>query len=262
MPEVVNSIGMRFVLIPPGSFLMGSPDDEEERSDHEGPQHEVEITRPFYLGVHQVTQAQWRAVMGSNPSCFSARGGGKDKVRGMNTDDFPVEQVSWDDVMAFLKKLAARRKERKEGRKYRLPTEAEWEYACRGGACSSSIFHHGNSLSSTQANFDGNYPYGGADKGPFLERTCQVGSYRPNGFGLFDMHGNVHEWCEDCYGKGYYASSPRRDPPGPSVGLDRMIRGGSWGIQGRHCRSAFRLWRWRGDRYDYLGFRAVLVPSE
>jgi uncharacterized protein (TIGR02996 family) len=201
VPEVVNSIGMRLALIPPGVFLMGSPEEEEGRSEHEGPQYEVEITRPFYMGVFPVTQGQWQAVMGNNPSYFCASGhfSGKDRVKGMNTDDFPVEQVSWKDAVIFLKKLAALKKEVEAGREYRLPTEAEWEYSCRGGACSSAPFHFGISLSSSQANFNGKYPYGGADKGPYLKRTCRVGSYKPNAFGLFDMHGNVFEWCNDWY---------------------------------------------------------------
>src|SRR5262249_10204489 len=151
VPEVVNGIGMRFSLIPPGSFLMGSP--EGEGSDHERPRHEVEITKAFYVGVCQVTQTQWQAVMGNNPSRFSAARDGKYKVVGMSTDDFPVESVSWEDVAAFLKRLTRLEKARKEGREYRLPTEAQWEYACRGGACSDCIFHCGNSLSSYQANF-------------------------------------------------------------------------------------------------------------
>ena len=158
VPEVVNSIGMCFALIPAGRFLMGSPDNEEGRSRHEGPVHEVEITKPFYLGVHPITQEQYETVMGNNPSWFSATGKGKDKVIGLDTRAFPVEQVSWQDAQTCVKKLAARPEEKKMGRKYRLPSEAEWEGSCRGGLPSYQIFHFGNCLSSTQANFNGNYP--------------------------------------------------------------------------------------------------------
>jgi uncharacterized protein (TIGR02996 family) len=254
VPELVNSIGMRLALIPTGIFRMGSPEDEEGRSADEGPLHEVEITRPFYMGVFPVTQAQWCAVMeswwhaltGNNPSHFSASGTGKDKVRGMNTDDFPVECVSWEDVTTFLKKLSALKREREEGREYRLPTEAEWEYACRGGACSSAPFHHGDSLSSTQANFAGYDPYGGADKGPYLERTCKVGSFRPNAFGLHDMHGNVCELCSDWY---------------DAENLLWVIRSGSWRSNGRGCRSAHRRGSWANSRRTDVGFRVALVLS-
>jgi formylglycine-generating enzyme required for sulfatase activity/tRNA A-37 threonylcarbamoyl transferase component Bud32 len=261
--EIVNSIGMKFVLIPAGTFLMGSPEGEEGHSTDEGPQHEVEITRPFYLGVYPVTQAQWRALMGNTPSYFCASGGGEDEVRGMDTDDSPVEQVSWEDVAAFLNALASLEEERERGRKYRLPTEAEWEYSCRGGARSYSAFHFGISLSSTEANFDGNHPHGGAARGPYLERTCMVGSYRPNGFGLYDMHGNVFEWCADWYDADYYHRSPEYDPPGPAEGSGRVIRGGCWGISGSFCRSASRYRYAPGSRRSIVGFRAALVlPAE
>jgi uncharacterized protein (TIGR02996 family) len=261
VPELTNSIGMRFVLIPPGSFLMGSPPSEQDRSDDEGPQHGVELTRPFYLGVFPVTQKQYLQVKGNNPSWFSAKGDGKNTVRGLDTDDFPVEQVSWKDAQTFLKKLSRLPAEVKAGRKYRLPTEAEWEYACRGPVSSSSPFHCGASLCSTQANFDGNYPYGGAAKGPYLARTCKVGSYKPNTFGLYDMHGNVWEWCEDWYDDSYYAISPGKDPLGPSEGSVRVGRGGSWIRGGAFCRAALRVWDPPSLRLGNLGFRLALVPS-
>jgi formylglycine-generating enzyme required for sulfatase activity len=131
-------------------------------------------------------------------------------------------------------------KEAQAGRKYRLPTEAEWEYSCRGGACSFQSFHVGNSLSSTQANFNGNYPYGGAAEGPNLQRTCKVGTYKPNAFGIYDMHGNVWEWCSDWYEAEYYARSSLRDPTGHPSGSLRVIRGGCWLDCARRCRSAYR----------------------
>jgi formylglycine-generating enzyme required for sulfatase activity len=269
--EVENSIGMKLVRIPKGTFMMGSPASEkrrmigpaiEEHRSDDDKQHEVEITKDFYLGIHEVTQKQYRTVMGKNPSFFCASGGGKDKVKGMKTEDFPVDDVNYDDAVAFCKMLSALRAEKQSKRAYRLPTEAEWEYACRGGASSSyQVFHFGNSLSSTQANFDGNFPYGGADRGDYLKRTCKVGSYAPNRFGLHDMHGNVYEWCADWYAEDYYASSPRRDPQGPSEGSDRVVRGGGWDDSGQDCRSAFRFRRTPELRFSYLGFRVAVVPG-
>jgi formylglycine-generating enzyme required for sulfatase activity len=219
----------------------------------------VEISRPFYLGIHEVTQKQYREVMGSNPSWFSADGGGKEKVEGMSTDDFPVEQVSWQDAVDFCAKLTALPAEKGAGRAYRLPSEAEWEYSCREGA-SSRPFHFGNALSSRQANFDGRYPYG-ADKAFYLKGTCKVGSYAANDFGLYDMHGNVAEWCSDWYAADYAGKSPRRDPQGPSEGADRVIRGGGWNSAGRFCRSASRDTFRPTFRYGNLGFRVAMVPS-
>ncbi len=192
--EVTNSIGMKLALIPAGKFLMGSPKDEKDRLLAEE-QHEVSITKPFYLGVYEVTQAEYEKVMENNPSCFSANGDGKYSVNDMDTSRFPVENVSWDDAVAFCKKLSELPEEKKAGRVYRLPTEAEWEYACRAGT--KTPFHYGDSLSSKQANFCGHFPYGGADKGPWLKRTAKVDTYAANAFGLYDMHGNVWEWCQD-----------------------------------------------------------------
>jgi formylglycine-generating enzyme required for sulfatase activity len=259
--EVTNSIGMRLALIPAGRFTMGAPKDEVDRSADEGPQHEVEISRPFYLGAFPVTQEEYEAVVGINPSWFRADGGGKARVKGMDTRRFPVEQVSWDNAVAFCRKLSDRPAERAAGHVYRLPTEAEWEYACRGGVSTSRPFSFGASLSSTQANFDGNFPYGGGPKGPNLERTCEVGSYWANGFELHDLHGNVWEWCSDWYDKDYYAASRRKDPAGPVLGTGRVFRGGCWDDFGQFCRSASRGLSKPGDRDGRLGFRVALVPS-
>jgi uncharacterized protein (TIGR02996 family) len=262
VPRLTNSVGMELALIPPGVFLMGSPDSEAERGDDEGPQHEVAISRPFYLGVYPVTQAQWRRVLGSNPSWFCAGRGGRDEVRGLGTSNFPVECVGWEEAVAFCRELSELPEERRARRVYRLPSEAEWEYACRGGAASSTPFHLGPSLSSTQANFHGDHPYGGAAKGPNLGRPTEVGAYQvSNGFGLYDLHGNVYEWCADWYDENYYASSPRLDPPGPAGGPDRVNRGGSWYSCGWYCRSAFRGRSGPGYRHYCLGFRVALVPS-
>jgi formylglycine-generating enzyme required for sulfatase activity len=286
-PWIVNSSGMKFVLIPPGTFFMGSPEDEAYRDDNEGPQHEVEITQPFYLGVTPVTQEQYKRVMGTNPSHFSTKGGGKGKVRGMDTRAFPVECVSWEDAMEFASRLSALAEEVKSGHTYRLPAEAQWEYACRGGAPPYQVFHFGNSFSSTQANFNGSYRYWfyAATKGPYLERTCKVGSYPANGFGLYDMHGNVWEWCSDWYDESYYAASPRQDPPGPvqfsapsrswllfyrdgwddpapgEMAPERVLRGGCWDDYGGDCRSANRYGDEPGKRLPKYGFRLAAVPS-
>jgi uncharacterized protein (TIGR02996 family) len=262
VPEVLNSIGMRLALIPPGRFRMGRPDDEEGPLRGEGPQHEVEISRAFYLGVFPVTQAQWLAVMGTNPSYFCATGEGKDEVAGLDTSDFPVEEVSWEDVQAFLERLSALPQEKEKGWQYRLPSEAEWEYSCRGGASSSTAFYFGDSLASTQANFNGDYPYDGAEKGPYLARTCAVGSYRPNVFGLFDLHGQVWEWCSDWYDGDYYGTSPPRDPPGPSSGSYRVFRGGGWYHDGLYCGAAIRAGCTPSSRLHFLGFRVAAVPRE
>jgi formylglycine-generating enzyme required for sulfatase activity/endonuclease YncB( thermonuclease family) len=249
---------MRLVLIPAGKFTMGSPGKEKGRRKDEA-QREVEIAKAFYLGAHEVKQGEFEQVMGFNPSYFSASalgrkgasyldwskpGGGKSKVKDLgSTRDFPVENVSWDEAVEFCAKLSALPAERKAGRAYRLPSEAEWEYACRGGARSYQVFHFGDSLSSQQANFRGNEPYGTAGKGAWLERTCKVGSYKPNAFGLHDMHGNVWEWCSDRYAKGDDA---------------RVRRGGCWIVAGNECRSAVRRRRVPDDRRFNLGFRVVL----
>jgi uncharacterized protein (TIGR02996 family) len=261
VPTLENSIGMRFALIPPGTFLMGSPTKEKVRNEDEGPQHEVQISRHFYLGVVPVTQTQYQQVTRGKPSYFRPGGGGKEQVQGLDTADFPVENVSWEDALAFCQKLSEKAEEKRERRVYILPSEAQWEYGCRGGAPSSNPFHYGPSLCSTQANFDGNYPSGGGAEGPYLERPTPVGSYQPNAFGLYDMHGNVWEWCQDWYAEDYYAGSPGKDPPGPATGEHRVLRGGSWDDFAGYCRSACRGRLEPGVRDFNVGFRvACLLP--
>ena len=192
--------------------------------------------------------------MGNNPSWFSRDGNGKESVKNIADADlkqFPVESVSWNDAQEFIKKLNER--ERGKGWKYRLPTEAEWEYACRGGATSEEECSHHfyfdkptNDLSSEQANFNGEYPVGNAPKGKNLERTTKVGSYPPNKLGLYDMHGNVWQWCSDLYAPG----SPAR-----------VLRGGCGLSNGGNCRSANRISVVPGDRFLGNGFRLAAVPA-
>jgi formylglycine-generating enzyme required for sulfatase activity len=252
---------MRLALIPAGRLQMGSPLGEADGQDREQPRHEVEIRRPFYLGVYPVTQGQWQQLLGNNPSHFRPGGGGRDRVRGLDTSHFPVECVSWEGAVAFCRALSECPEERRANRVYRLPTEAEWEYACRGGG-GTTPFHLGTSLSSAQANFNGDYPYGGAPKGPYLGRTSEVGAYGvSNAFGLYDLHGNVWEWCADWFDEGYYARSPSQDPQGPGRGSGYVARGGSWAVQGRHCRAAFRYWGPPHYRNNGFGFRVVAVPA-
>jgi formylglycine-generating enzyme required for sulfatase activity len=247
--RITNSMNMTLAYIPAGTFRMGSPSSELERGDDEGPQHEVTFTRPFYMGIYPVTQGQFQAVMGHNPAYFNAaKGGGP---------DFPVENVSWEDACAFCDKLSSLPAERSAGRTYRLPTEAEWEYACRAGI--PMPFSSGLSVSSREANFNGNYPYGQADRGPFLERTTKVGSYPPNPFGLFDMHGNVWEWCADYYHPNFYKNSPRYDPQGPPDGSLRVVRGGSCYNIGRFCRATYRFGITPGNRDIDVGLRVVMT---
>jgi formylglycine-generating enzyme required for sulfatase activity/mono/diheme cytochrome c family protein len=237
--------------IPAGRFVMGSPRTEAGRRDDETP-FEVTISRPFLMSTHEITQAQYAAVMGKNPAHFtSANGGGP---------NHPVEQVSWEDAMEFCRRLSARPEERRAGREWRLPTQAEWEYACRGGR-SGRVFCFGDALSSEQANFDGAAPYGGASRGPCLSRTAPVGSYKPNGFGLYDMHGNVWEWCLDWYDVDYAKHAAPRDPFGPPQGEIKVVRGGCWKDEGQHCRSAIRLFGKPTDRTSIIGFRVVCVPA-
>jgi uncharacterized protein (TIGR02996 family) len=248
VPILENSIGMRFALIPPGKFLMGSPKKEKERSEDEGPQHEVQITRPFYLGIYPVTQAQYNKVMRHRPSYFCPGGGGKESVRGLDTSNFPVECVSWEDAVTYCHRLSEMAEEKRSKRLYTLPSEAQWEYACRAGT--STPFHFGKTLAKGRANFRST-----------LGRPGKVGSHPPNKFGLFDMHGNVREWCQDWFDENYYARSPDADPPGPPTGEGRVIRGGSWYFDGRECRSAYRNRYDPSYRDDDVGFRVALLPA-
>jgi formylglycine-generating enzyme required for sulfatase activity len=248
--EIANSIGMKLVLIPRGEFTMGSPLEEMGRGGDEHP-HEVEISEPFYLAVHEVTQGQYAKVMGTNPSWFTPDGGGKKNIDVKDTSNFPVEKVSWHDAVAFCRKLSALPAEKNAGRVYRLPTEAQWEYACRGDA-GSSAYSAGSKLSILEANFK--HEQTGFT---YLKRTGEVGKANPNGWGLYDMHGNVWEWCNDWYAESYYRKSPRKDPQGPDEGDMRVVRGGGWNSFARDCRSAKRRAYRPASQQDHIGFRVA-----
>ena len=257
--EVVNSLDMKFALIPKGQFIMGSPRTEKQRGDDED-EHEVALTQPYYMGIHEVTQAQYERIMGVNPSCFTPTGAGKAKVRGKETTQSPVEMVTWHQAVEFCKKLGAAAAEKKAGHTYRLPTEAEWEYACRAGT--KTPLHYGEVVDSYSANFNGLSPYGHGRGGPFLRTTARVGDYPANAFGLFDMHGNVMEWCSDWYAADYYQKSPKQDPMGPASGTEKVTRGGAWSNSGKACRSAVRTKMAPDDSHYGLGFRVVLMQGK
>lgn len=219
--DMGGGVTMEMVRIPHGKFLMGAPDSHKGEVYY--PQHEVTITKDFYLGKYLVTQEQYKALMGENPSYFAASGPGRAKVAKLDTGRFPVEKgVSWDDAQAFCQKLSD-----KTHRKAGLPTEAQWEYACRAGTA--TPFPCGDELTTDDANFDKK-----------LGRTSVVGSYPANPFGLYDMTGNLWEWCSDYYDNKYYANSPKEDPENLTESAERPIRGGSWIESSSNCLAAFR----------------------
>ena len=288
--EETNSIGMKLAMIPAGTFLMGSTPEEIEENlklvggnadwqahiKSEGPQHQVTISQPFQMSIHEVTQGQFQQVLNRNPSSFKSVPSGDDTSR------FPVENVRWFDAIEFCNALSQseglspcydlKNVERDgdgsiksasvtwldDGRGYRLPTEAEWEYTCRAGT--TTPFHFGTQLNGKQANVNGEEPYGTTIKGPFLTRTITVGSYEKNAFGFYDMHGNVQEWCWDWHA-GYYEQSPGEVMKGPVSGNLRVLRGGSLLGYCMSCRSAVRS-RFNPDFRNYgLGFRVVCVSA-
>jgi formylglycine-generating enzyme required for sulfatase activity len=246
--RLTAELGLDMVAIAGGSFEMGSPPDELQRYDDESPQHRV-VVPPFFMGRYTVTQAQWKVVAGweqvdrelsLDPAAFKG-------------ENHPVEQVSWQDATEFCQRLA-----RETGRLYGLPSEAEWEYACRAGT--TTPFHFGETIDTELANYSGNYVYGKGKKGVYLEKTTPVGSFPANEWGLHDLHGNVWEWCEDHWHDNYKGA-----PVDGSAWVDknaeteagRVFRGGSWIDLPRYCRSASRFYPFAGLAYDIYGFRVV-----
>ena len=231
--ELAPGVVTRMRWIPPGRFLMGSPEDENGRFDDEGPQHWVTLTKGYWLADAPCTQAEWEAVMGTAPNSFKG-------------PDLPVEQVSWDDCQAFC----ARMIERFPGLQARLPSEAEWEYACR--ATTSSAFNDGSPCIQPEGKDPALVKLGWFRENS-ERKTHEVRGLAPNQWGLYDMHGNVWEWCADWFGS--YAADDQVDPTGAVEGLERVYRGGSWNLPAWLCRSAYRH-GWQPDRrYVYLGFR-------
>ncbi len=225
----------------PGTFLMGSPETEPEREpwgEGNETQHPVTLSRGFWIAETPVTQALWEIFMGDNPSRFQGA-------------EHPVEQVSWDDAQHFISKLNGMKPELQ----LCLPTEAQWEYACRAGT--STPFYFGDNISTDQVNYDGNYPYHNGKKGEDRSQTIEVKALPPNRWGLYQMHGNVWEWCQDWYAT-EYPSEPVTDPQGAASSLFRVLRGGSWFNNGRYCRSAFRYAFVPADRLSDYGFRLAL----
>ena len=291
--QVTNSIGMKLVLIPKGSFQMGSPPEEKDSDDDEK-QHLVTITHDYYLGVFEVTQAQYKKVMGKNPSYFqgdnvavripakkhpeTGRTIEEEKIIPVNTDNHPVEFVSWEEAVEFCKRLSDLPEEKKAGRVYRLPTEAEWEYACRAGTKTAYSFGadrsalkdfdwFGDNSGGKIINSDRIWEKSGENVEIYVERllengckTHPVGTKKANSSGLYDMHGNVCEWCSDWYGD--YPKQAITDPVGPKMGSIRVYRGGGWCYEAAGCRSANRGRLAPSFRFSILGFRVALSSSE
>ncbi|MEH2182374.1 SUMF1/EgtB/PvdO family nonheme iron enzyme [Nostoc sp.] len=234
-----NGVTLEMVQIPEGSFMMGSPEGETKRDKDESPQHQVKVPR-FFMGKYEITQAQYQAIMDNNPSNFKG-------------EKRPVEGVNWDDAVEFCKKLS-----QKTGKNYRLPSEAKWEYACRAGT--KTPFYFGETITTDLVNYNGDNPYGSAPKGEFRKETTNVGIFSPNSFGLYDMHGNVYEWCRDVYNENYQDAP--KDGSAWLTGEEndgRLLRGGGWNDYAWDCRSANRH-NYYHTHLDYvIGFRVVVA---
>ena len=239
--DLGQGVSLKLMRIPAGAFTMGSPPTEHLRDHDEGPLRQVTIRRPFHMGAQEVTQGQFRLLTGHNPSRF-----------GSFAPSHPVENVHWEEAVDFCRALG-----RRIGRPVRLPTEAEWEYACRAGT--TTPFHSGETIGTDEANYNGRGVYGSGRKGSYCGITVPAGSFAPNAWGLYDMHGNVSEWCGDYYA-GTYEDGDALDPQGPRSGRHRVVRGGSWRDLPWRCRSAYRFRNHGGSRLADTGFR-VVVPS-
>ncbi|MGL6138227.1 MAG: formylglycine-generating enzyme family protein, partial [Planktothrix sp.] len=240
----INGIILDLAVIPAGTFLMGSPSNELQRNGNERPQHQVNIAS-FLIGQYAVTQAQWRAVAGLSKRQIDLNSDPSDFKRDNN---LPVDSVNWFEALEFCDRLS-----QFTGRTYRLPSEAEWEYACRAGT--TTPFYFGETITSDLVNYDGNSTYG---YGIYRKKTTAVGSFPPNAFGLYDMHGNLWEWCADPWHENYN-SAPTDGSVWESGGNTqyRVIRGGSWGYYAMNCRGASRYWIGPDSRYRFCGFRVV-----
>ncbi|MFN7518836.1 MAG: SUMF1/EgtB/PvdO family nonheme iron enzyme [Dolichospermum sp.] len=236
--DLGNNITLEMVQIPGGSFMMGSPASEKGRTQDESPQHQVNVPG-FSMGKFVVTQEQYQQIMGNNPSGFS---GAKR----------PVEQVSWNNAVDFCQKLS-----QQTGREYRLPSEAEWEYACRGGT--TTPFHFWETITTELANYKGTYTYASEPKGKYLQKTTDVGSFPPNAFGLYDMHGNVWEWCQDDWHDNYIDAPKDGSVWTSRSGNNKVMRGGSWSNYPGYCRSAYRIYSGLDNDSILVGFRVVCV---
>ncbi|MEH2126025.1 caspase, EACC1-associated type [Nostoc sp.] len=241
-----NGVVLEMVAIPGGKFLMGSPENEPKREDSESPQHTVTV-QPFFMGKYPVTQSQWAIVatlkkvnIDLDPELSNFKGANR-----------PVEQVSWDNAIEFCARLS-----NKTGKTYRLPSEAEWEYACRSGT--TTPFYFGETITTDLANYDGNYTYGAGSKGEYRQKTTDVDKFLPNTFGLFDMHGNIWEWCQDAWHENYNGA-PADGSPWMSESNLRLLRGGSWNYAPRYCRSSNRIGSARVYWVSYVGFRVVVA---
>jgi formylglycine-generating enzyme required for sulfatase activity len=274
-----KTTGLEMVVIEAGEFSMGSPPGEPGRQPEESP-HRVSISRPFMLGIHEVTQGQYELVMKNNPSHFQPLAGGAARVSDKDTSKYPVECVNWFEAIEFCNRLSkldgltpyytltevhgegnainAATATIAGGKGYRLPTEAEWEYACRAGTATS--FWYGVENTGREANLKPIMVAGGYGEGPkwqSVSRTVRAGSYPVNPWGIYDMHGNVAEWCWDWHDKDFYKVSPKDDPAGPAAGSQKVLRGGSWMVLEGSCRSASRYWHTPGERKNYVGFRVA-----
>ncbi len=252
--KLPGDVIMKFCYCPAGSFTMGSPASEVDRYGCEQ-QVNVRLSQPFWMGRTEVTQGQWKAMMGTTPAQQKAKGNSYGEVNGLGAEH-PMYFVSAEDADAFVAKLNSQVSV--AGWRWALPTDAQWEYACRAGT--ESVFSFGDVLNGKQANCDGNYPYGTTTKGPYLQKTCEVGSYVANAWGLCDMHGNVREWCVESWGA--TVNLLGGTDPLSTAGAFRLNRGGSWRNEATYCRAAYRDDSELGLRSNALGFRPALVPAK